>query len=332
MNGPIVTLAGVALVSAMALLSACRSESDMEWPDGFAAAHDLGRGVNLGNALEAPNEGDWGVTLSDELFDAVAEAGFDSVRVPTKWSAHALAEPPYTMDEEFFERVDWVLDQAEARDLTVVLNVHHYDELVADPAEQSERYADRPPTVYFELLNEPNGPLDPESWNALASETLGVVRASNPERTVVVGPGYWNHAAFLPQLELPIDDRHIIATFHYYEPFQFTHQGAEWAPGSEPWLGTTWMGSEEEREKIDADFGFVAEWSEKQERPVLLGDFGAYEKADLDSRARWTEAVARTAEKHGFSWAYWEFAAGFGIWDADTGDWNEPLRSALLEP
>ena len=42
----------------------------------------LGRGVNLGNALEAPREGEWGVTLQEAYFDLIQQAGFTSVRVP----------------------------------------------------------------------------------------------------------------------------------------------------------------------------------------------------------------------------------------------------------
>src|SRR5690348_14976445 len=45
---------------------------------GTAAA--LGRGVNFGNMLDAPNEGDWGLTVRDEFIDVTAQAGFASVR------------------------------------------------------------------------------------------------------------------------------------------------------------------------------------------------------------------------------------------------------------
>ena len=62
----------------------------------------FGRGVNLANALEAPREGDWGVVLKEEYFDRIASAGFDSVRLPVRWSAHAEASPPYRIDPKFF--------------------------------------------------------------------------------------------------------------------------------------------------------------------------------------------------------------------------------------
>src|SRR5262245_59221200 len=85
----------------------------------------LGRGINLGNALEAPSEGAWGVRLKPEYFKAIKEAGFASVRLPCKWSAHAESQAPYTIDETFAKRVDWAIDQALANNLNVIVNVHH---------------------------------------------------------------------------------------------------------------------------------------------------------------------------------------------------------------
>ncbi len=53
----------------------------------FELNQKLGRGVNLGNALDAPQEGEWGLTLRSELFDMIKEAGFDSVRIPVRWES-----------------------------------------------------------------------------------------------------------------------------------------------------------------------------------------------------------------------------------------------------
>jgi endoglucanase len=305
----------------------------------FAMNERLGRGVNFGNALEAPEEGDWGVTLNALHFRRAAEAGFETVRLPVRWSAHAQETPPHTIDPAFFDRVDWAIEQALANGLNVVLNIHHYDALVANPIAHrvrwlaiwrqiAARYRDQPDGVLFELLNEPHGQLD-DLWNDLLRDGLAEVRETNPVRNVVVGPVSWNNTDALPRLDLP-DDDHLIVTVHFYEPFRFTHQGAGWVDGSEPWLGTEWTGTGAEKAHVTGILERAAAWGRENGRPLFVGEFGAYERADMDSRARWTSWVAREAERLGMSWAYWEFMAGFGLYDPDTDSWRQPLRDALV--
>jgi endoglucanase len=89
----------------------------------------------------------------------------------------------------------------------------------------------------------------------------------------------------LATLELPESDRALIATFHYYEPFQFTHQGASRAKGSDAWRGRKWTESADELKRLPADFDKAAAWSKKHNRPIFLGEFGAYSAAAMQSRA-----------------------------------------------
>jgi endoglucanase len=309
--------------------------------DIFSINQRLGRGVNLGNALEAPREDEWGMTLQAEYFTLIARAGFDSVRIPIKWSAHAQNAAPYTIDAQFFERVDWAVEQAKANNLAAIINIHHYDELVSDPEGQTERflalweqiathYQNEPGTVLFELLNEPNSGLTVARWNKILAQGVAMVRRSNPTRAIIIGPGQWNNIGYIGTLELP-DDPYLIVTFHYYDPFPFTHQGAEWVDGASAWLGTTWDGGKFEQSAITDAFDGAVQWAKAHNRPLFLGEFGAYSKADLASRQRWTRFVAQTAVERGISFAYWEFGAGFGVYDRARGQWNEGLRAALLE-
>ena len=64
-----------------------------------------------------------------------------------------------------------------------------------------------------------------------------------------------------------------------------------------------------------------------------LGEFGSYEKADMESRARWTKFVADTALKRGMSFHYWEFCANeFGLYDQQTKSFRKPLLDAVIPP
>ena len=60
----------------------------------------IGRGINFGNALEAPNEGDWGLVIKESYIQAVKDAGFSSVRLPICWSAHTGSTAPYPIDPQ----------------------------------------------------------------------------------------------------------------------------------------------------------------------------------------------------------------------------------------
>jgi endoglucanase len=250
--------------------------------------------------------------------------------------------PDFPLPGAWLATLDWAVEKALASGLAVVLDLHNFNDVALDPPsfkprllafwrQIGARYKDKPDALLFEILNEPNGKLDGPLWNAWLAEALAVVRAKNPTRTVVVGPPMWNGFRFLDALVLPEDDRNIIVTVHYYEPFPFTHQGAPWSPQTVRLSGVTW-GSPAERARIEADFARVQAWSAKHRRPILLGEFGAYEKAPMDARVRWTAHVARTAESLGWAWTYWQFDSDFIIYDIDKDGWVEPILGALIPP
>ena len=451
------------------LLSACYADNNKpQNKDAFYYNKQLAKTINFANALEAPVEGEWGMVIQDEYFKLVKKAGFSAVRLPIKWSAHALKTPPYTIEQKFFERVDELTGLAKANDINIILDFHHYWELDEKPTENLQRwlslwqqigqhYQNESDRVFFELLNEPSEQLN-DYWAEYLKLGLTEIRKTNPNRIVIVGPKFWNAIWELQDLELPKDDRNLIVTFHYYEPFEFTHQGAEWVEPSPP-LGITWNENkasltagwenwswetnsklkgknievdytgawaglflhsdtwlegykqlsfsankslklgilcvEDEKEafhfttselkaeykidlekcggkigidriiiqnfddkahsglvlenikliakdgselylvttqgqKVAADFAKAGQWATAHKRPLFMGEFGAYGKADMASRVSWTNFVRQEAEKNNISWAYWEFGAGFGIYDRDTQEWRADLLKALI--
>jgi endoglucanase len=163
-----------------------------------------------------------------------------------------------------------------------------------------------------------------------AHYALKVVRESNPTRDVIIGPVNWNSYFWVTTLDVP-NDPHLIITFHYYEPFEFTHQGAEWVgEQSQAWVGEIWPNNEERKREITRDFDLVADWAQRRNVRILLGEFGAYSKADMESRIRWTMFVREQTEMHGFAWSYWEFASGFGVYDPEAKAWRADLLKALI--
>jgi endoglucanase len=195
------------------------------------------RGMNLGNRLDAPEEGAWGPVLSESDFPRIAARGFDHVRLPVRFSAHAAKAPPYAIDSDFIARVDWAVEQALQAGLSIVIDLHHYEELFADPAaegrrfvglweELSEHYAGFPDAVAFELVNEPQAQLDAERWNGLFPMALARVRQLHPTRRVIIDGPDLGYAPSLPDLVMPVDDPNLLVAVHIYTPTLFTFQGS----------------------------------------------------------------------------------------------------------
>lgn len=427
------------------------------------------RGVNFGNMLEAPSEGAWGLTVEERFFDLVVESGMDHIRLPISWTHHTSQTAPYTIDETFFSRIDWCVDHAVSRGLKIIVNVHHYDELNTDPIAETPRaiamweqiatrYASQPKSVYFEVLNEPHDQFSANTalWDTYLGLALAKIRESNPTRKVLIGGPFFNSIGGLVNFDPP-DDPFLIASFHFYEPFAFTHQGAEWVDPSPP-IGTMWINErvnfasnfqswswsteftpavgslgveytggwagvrfhanspvdgtdnlkftidqamslrvtlrdvddnavfqedfqtssganeysfdfdvdapiadviiqnltpdaqaqyqlsnailsganqsvpllESEEDAVANAFMQAQMWSIVNGIPVHMGEFGAYNPADIDSRERWTTAVRVWAETLDIPFSYWEFGAGFGVYDPNGNAWRTRLIQSLI--
>jgi endoglucanase len=272
-------------------------------------------------------------------FAEIHKGGFDFVRLNLQAFRHMDARN--RLDPVWLAKLDDVMRNAERARLGVLVDEHDFDQCSEDVAmcrvklgafweQVAPRYAKAPRNVAFEILNEPHAKLDAANWNSLFAEMLALVRKTNPTRIVVVGPTSWNSLKELPTLKLP-DDPNLLVTFHYYEPFHFTHQGAPWVPEVTQLHGVTW-GRAADRAALKADFDQVAAWSAANHRTVLLGEFGAYDKSGtpMPLRVAYTNGVRCEAERHGFGWAYWQFDSDFIVWDMKTNAWVKPIKDALV--
>lgn len=297
----------------------------------------LGRGVNI--IGYDPIWEDWSkARMQSKHFKLIKEAGFSNVRI--KISPFSFStDSSYTIDPQFYKTLDWAVKQALENKLIPIVDFHQHNEMEKDPIgtkpmflamwKQIANYCkDYPDEVLFEIANEPN--MKPELWNEIHSEAYKIIRASNPNRTLLIGTIYGNQINYLKDLELPENDRNIIVAIHYYSPIKFTHQGAPWSKNNKNLSGITWTNTKAEEDKIKEDFDVAHEWSKTHNRPLTLGEFGAYEKADLDSRVRWTNFVARQAEERNWSWSYWQFDSDFIVYDLDKDQWFTPIKNALI--
>jgi len=283
--------------------------------------------------------------FTDADIKRVAEAGFHNIRVPL--FVMRVMDKQGRIDPSWLKRLDHIIDLAHKNNLIISLDEHDFEECAANKSDceivlgviwtqLAERYKAEPNSVVFELLNEPHGQIDADSWNEILVKTLAIVRKTNPLRNVIIGPIGYNSIRDLPALKVPQDDRHIIITFHYYDPFHFTHQGANWASSDVVTLrGVRWKGTDEEKRVIANAFDEVKHWADKEHRPIYLGEYGSYGKfnPNMDDRAAWTKAISEAADKRGFARAYWYYSdgKGFGAYDDDQQKWVQPIVDALTK-
>ena len=301
----------------------------------------IGPCVNMGNHLEAPNEGDWGRPIAAGDFADIAAQGFQTVRLPVRFSNHAGTAPPYTIDAAFMNRVEQVVDSARAAGLRVILDLHHYEDpqgnVFTDPAGQAarfaalwkqigERFRTKDATVWFELLNEPHATLTHANLRAVLDPALREVRLTNPTRPVVIGGESWSGINSLATLPLP-DDAYLVATFHYYDPFAFTHQGAPWVTPVMP-TGVLFPSGTDAAD-LAANVQKARDFIARTGRPLFLGEFGAYEGIPLAQRVTYYATVHDAFAAAGVDSCAWAYTNTMPLRDPASGAWITQLLDAI---
>jgi endoglucanase len=299
----------------------------------------VGRCVNMGNHLEAPKEGDWGGRkIADDDFAIIAKAGFQSVRLPVRWATHASAKAPYTIEPAFMARVEHLVGLARAAGLNVILNSHHYDELHKNPsqnaarlggiwAQVAARFARQPRDhLWFEIENEPHDKLNNKNLVATLAPALAAIRKTNPDRPVIIGGEFWSGIDSLATLTLP-DDPHVVPTFHYYEPFDFTHQGATWVNPSPP-VGRAY-GTDADVERLTRDVLKVRAYIKRTGKTPFMGEFGANGPIPVDQRVTYQRTVRVAFDNLGIGMCAWAYTNTFPLYDSATKNWVPGMRDAM---
>jgi len=340
-------------------------------------AERFGLGMNLSylenwwTGTKAKNYGDFvkakEVAKREKMFADIARARFKTVRIPINFGAWASLEKPYRWtNEEGLKTADLFVKWASDNNLNAIIDLHHveFDGKVEGAAtterviwlwrEIANRYkATNPEKVFFELRNEPHD-IKAEEWREQAAEIIKGVRQIAPNHTLVVGFHDWNSRRALIDSE-PFADKNIIYTFHYYDPFIFTHQGATWAgeglpdlknipfPAAENKIAVPasaqgkWVENqinayrEDSRaEKMFRDLKAAKDWSEKKKVPIFLGEFGSFTKyAAPDDRCRHAEAVYSALGRLKIPNAWWEWDGSFNMFKTGTTQISDCMRKAV---
>jgi endoglucanase len=292
------------------------------------------------------------------------------IRLPINLHYMTDGTPDYNIDPLFFGFLDQAVGWAGKHHIHLLLDNHTFDPAVnTDPAigpilikvwtQMARHYKDSSKYIYYEILNEPHGIAD-QTWNQIQQTVIDAIRAEDSKHTIIVGPAGWNsynNLAAMPHYT----DTNLIYTFHFYDPFLFTHQGASWTdPSMVPVSGIPFPYNAEEMPQVpaslvgtwvgDAYGGYRFEGIESRVKqllniainfrnarqvPLFCGEFGVYiPNSNNDDRAYWYNLVRNYLEENNIPWTIWDYTGGFGLFKKGSGekfeyDLNAPLIEAL---
>ncbi len=285
------------------------------------AVSQMGRGINIGNTLEPPDEGDWNnPPVQEYYFDDYVAAGFSTIRIPITWDHHTSASPPYTIDAAWMDRVAQIVDWGLSRKLFIIINAHHETWLKENPnpdtlarfdsiwSQIAARFQDRSDSLFFEMINEPY-PMPLSTVDSLNARVLSIIRKTNPTRIVLFSGHMWSGVWELVQARVP-DDDYLMGYFHSYDPWGFAGEGQG-----------TW-GSPGDVSSIAAIFDRAQLWTDDTGIPVIIGEFGAVSACDFNSRSYHYATYVEQALEHNIAFTVWDDGGWFRIYQRQDRDWN----------
>lgn len=239
---------------------------------GQAASFSMKRGLNLDQWTTWPGEDKWGDRqailpypewrkfLGDDDLKALKSAGFDFLRMPVDPSPFLSGET-LALRDELYASVLASVRMINRAGLKVIVDMHlipsgssrriGMGEVMDDPQmfdayvemvrKMARTLADEDPRqVAFELMNEPVIDCDTDGaglWPERQQKLFAAARSSATRLTLILTGACYSSAASLARIDpKAIPDDNVIWTFHSYEPFLLTHQGATWAGDFIPYV------------------------------------------------------------------------------------------------
>ncbi len=324
------------------------------------------RGFNLGGWFQGSSAREISNTYTITDLENMMAMGADLVRVPIDLHTMSGTGPSYTIHPILFLVLDQLVDWCEQLGMYVILDNHTHLTLDADPEKEvrtvavwrqmAEHFKDRSELVLYEILNEPVG-LPTWEWGRIQQKAIDAIRAVDTVHTIIVSPAEMGSYNVLNDLPWYKDDN-LIYTFHFYDPFLFTHQGTNWTDPSMASLGGvpypyvasrmpamprsfsgTWL---EQQYKWYHDAGNAASvanqisipirFGAQRRAPIFCGEFGVWQSgSDSAERAEWYKDVRTLLEANGIPWAMWGYKGGFGIYrENSAGAFPNDLDTAVV--
>lgn len=306
-------------------------------------------------------DGSWSNPIEDDYFKLLKDAGFNSVRIPVRWQ-HNSDPVTHAVNPERLAGVMEDVKLAIDAGLAVVMSFHWYYEIMF-AANKSATYPDLyeaekvhyvsiwsevasafnvfPDTMLvFDILNEPTMKSN-DNLNEVMTLGYQAIRAAAPGKTIMFESKAAAKFAEISSLKLP-EDGNIIYSGHYYEPYNYTHQGHSYDCFGDASYAMTAAADLKSYVSManklypDVNGGHV---------PMNVGEFGVSgggvgntgacnkgtELPSAKMKAQWAKKAIEAAETYDMSWHYWGLAGvgGFEAYDKSSGSWYEGFPAAF---
>lgn len=380
--------ATILLMTAIWLTACTKSGSSPDpviGPKG-TAVDKLAKGINLSNWFnDYSDPSQFSNRFNSANFKQIKDAGFTYVRLPIGPSVLCGSSKIEEIQTANLVHVENAVKNIQAAGLAVTIEMHPFGDnfearLAIDPlARQSFRQfwknlanhfkAYDTSRLFFEIWNEPNigaerlvSGIDKNWWAPFQEQIVGSIREAAPNHYIIVTAE--NYGSWSELIQLPIiNQKKIIYNFHFYEPFTFTHQGADWIsgpysllrflpyPASPSNVSTLaanasntsarsqieWYGRQQyAADSINKVMQLVYNWSIQKKVDVICNEFGVHKKvAPPESIITYLSDVTTYLNKFGIGWAVWDYDDTFGIASYTTGTravlpvWDNGVLKAL---
>jgi endoglucanase len=329
------------------------------------------RGVNLTGWFQVNSPGQIQFTrFTKQDIINIKSLGCDVIRLPVNMHGMTSGSPSYTLDPLYISFLDSVVTWCEQVQIYLMIDNHSFDPnvntspeiadiLVKVWSQMAMHYKDRTDYILYEILNEPHG-ISTTDWGAIQNQVINSIRANDTKHTIVVGGSGYNSYSELANLPV-YTDPNLLYTFHFYDPFMFTHQGASWVvPSMEPLSGVpfpydaarmpacpaglkgTWIESSLNSYPAEGTVSRVKQlidnaisFRNSRNVNIFCGEFGVFiPNSSPDDRASWYNIVKQYFEENNIPWTIWDYKGSFGLFTKGSNelfehDLNVPLLQSL---
>ncbi len=328
-------------------------------------------GVNLTGWFQVNSPGQIQFTrFTKQDIINIKSLGCDVIRLPVNMHGMTSGSPSFTLDPLFFSFLDSVVNWCEQLHIYLILDNHSYDPngntspdvvniLVKVWSQMATHYKNRSEYILYEILNEPYG-ISTSDWGIIQNQAINAIRGVDKKHTIVVGGSGYNTYTELKNLPV-YADTNLLYTFHFYDPFIFTHQGATWVspsmaplagvpfpydaarmPVCPPALKGSWIESginnypaEGSENHVKSLINNAINFRNSRNVKIFCGEFGVnIPNSPPVDRAYWYSVVRQYLEANNIPWTTWDYKGGFGLFNKGSNelfenDLNVPLLQSL---